>query len=792
MTAPPESGGDLDGPPSDAAAHLRLTAWQYAVLLALLGLVGIISWLGVASTSRVADTSIDLAQHLQNTTGDSTGLERQLSKLRVDVDAWRDGVVDQEQVELSIALVQRQLQTGVDEERTDPLIADQHQIVDDSVQTIIAVVGKGVPAPLSVDAVRLDAALDDALAAARTVVDAREVESVERLFDLEDEVEAAKSDLGLAAGLVLVLVGMLIALLRRIQRSNYRRASLLLEQESRRYLEARAGQDRAEALAKIQTEILELVATDRPTAEVFARISDRTAEHLPGIVLRFCSGSDPSDPSRSGAVPMAARESSVVLGELEWTCAEGTELPADFQLIVTFAAGLGALALDRQEAAEAMVFQATHDPLTGLPNRSLFSDKVEAAIERSRHSDSRIAVLFMDLDRFKVINDTFGHEAGDQILIHVARCLMSGVRASDTVARLAGDEFVVLMEDVGDLEQVERTAQRVQSHLQEPVEVSGITMQLASSIGIALGDDDSGVEELLRNADAAMYRAKSNGRDRFEFFDEALRDWTERRNDLEIALRTAIDNREFEAHFQPLYAASDLTISGFEALVRWDRPGVGLVSPGEFIEVAEELGLIGQIDGIMMEAAVHASKAFRAIDPEVTVGINVSARDLMRPDFADRVEQVLDETGADAEGIVLEITETVLVEDAEAVTEPLSRLRDRGLRVAIDDFGTGYSSLRYLRDLPADILKIDRAFVSGSYDAELADPPIVASVIDLGHAVGLEVIAEGVETPAQLEAIQILEADVVQGFLLSRPVEFDEAMGMLSEGQPAGVASTAS
>ena len=766
----------------DMIARLRLTGWQYAMLLALLALVVLISWLGVASTSRVAEESVALAQHLQDTTGDRNGLERRLSQLRVDIDDWREGRLDHAQVELSVALVQRQLQTGADEDRTDELLAAQHQTVGDSVETIIEVVEQGVPVGEEGDATQLDTALEEALTAARVVVDARETENIERLFELEAEVGEARRDLAVAAVLVLVLVAALIGLLRRLQRSNYRRASALLEQESRRSLEAQADKFRAESLAKIQTEILELVATDRPAAEVFERIIERTARHVPGITLRFCAGSDRPDPARAGSIPMVARESSTVLGELEWTRGVEAELPADFDLIATFAAGLGALAIDRHEAAEAIVFQATHDALTGLANRGLFTDTAKAAIGRAECSESRFAVLFMDLDRFKVINDTFGHEAGDQVLIHVARCLVSSVRSSDTVARLAGDEFVVLMEDVGDSDSVERTAKRLQRSLHEPVEVGGISIQLASSIGIAHGDGSSNVEELLRNADAAMYRAKSNGRDRFEFFDDALRDLTERRNDLDAALRAAIEHCEFVALFQPLYDATSLTVVGFEVLVRWQRPGVGLVSPGEFIEVAEELGLIGQIDRIVMESAMQAVKEFRAIDPTVTVGVNVSARDLMRPDFADRVEALLDDTDADPSALVLEITETVLVEDPGAMHGPLNRLRESGVKVAIDDFGTGYSSLRYLRELPADVLKIDRAFVSGSYDTELADPPIVASVIDLGHAVGLEVIAEGVETPAQLEALQLLGADVVQGFLFSRPVEFNDAKDMLGGG----------
>ncbi|MEM9200331.1 MAG: bifunctional diguanylate cyclase/phosphodiesterase [Actinomycetota bacterium] len=775
---------DPGSPPAapDAVEDLRLTRSQYLLLGLMLLLVGVIGLLMTRASRDVADRSLALAYELQDVLGDRSSLERQIVKLDEDVEAWRAGEADAASVELSAALVERQLRTALDEAAVDPRLAEQVEVIRASLDGIREIASIGRPPRSSPTDEALQALVDDAMSASRQILSDREIRNVELVLDLEDDVDAAQKVVVVAAALTLVLIVLLVVLMWWIHRTNYRNASEHLTQEQQRYLGARADKDRAEALALIQTEILELVATDRPAREVFDRIKHRTAEHLPGIELQFCVGADPSNPLRAGAAPMVARESNMVLGELEWTCENGVAPPADFELILAFAAGLGALAVDRHEAAEAMVFQATHDSLTGLPNRSLLTTTVEQALARSKTKNTQVALLFLDLDRFKVINDTFGHDAGDQILMHFSRCLMSSVRAADTVARLAGDEFVVLMEDAGELEQVEQTARRIQAALEAPVDVDGVPIQLAACIGIAHGDGDMTVDELLRNADLAMYRAKKNGRDRFEFFDEDLRDWTERRTDMELALRAAIDHGELEAHFQPLFDTESLRIVAFESLVRWNRPGVGMVSPGEFIELAEEVGFVDRIDRFMLRAAIEAVTELRAITPTVVVGVNVSARDLSHPDFVEDVEALLRSTGTQPSALVLEITETTMVEDAELIAEGLERLRAIGVQIAIDDFGTGYSSLRYLRDLPADHLKVDQAFVSGSYDSELADPQIVASVIDLGHAVGLEVIAEGVETTAQLEALKILGADVVQGFLLSRPLNLENAKSLLQTG----------
>ncbi len=464
----------------------------------------------------------------------------------------------------------------------------------------------------------------------------------------------------------------------------------------------------------------------------------------------------------------------MAIGDFEWTLTPGVEPPPDADSVLRLAVRLGSLAIDRQLAADRMLFQATHDSLTGLSNRTLLVDRVASAVQRARVHDTRLAVIILDIDRFKVVNDSLGHGAGDHLLIQVADRLARSIRAVDTVARFGGDEFVVLLEEVASRAQLEQTVDRIQQLLRRPVDVEGTIADVSASMGVVEGDGQSSVDDLLKNADVAMYRAKTAGRNRYEMFDQEMQEWAAHRHETEAALRLGLERDELVALYQPIVELGTTRVKGFEALARWDRPGVGLVGPAEFIDIAEDLGVIDEIGQRMLGAAARQLTVWRLFDAGLTISVNVSGREPARPDFVTAVAAILEETGADPDGVILEITESVLLDDAEAIGERLAALQGLGVRVAIDDFGTGYSSLRYLRELPVDILKTDRAFISAD-NAELHDPTIVASVTDLGHALGLEIVAEGIETPAQLDALRTLGIDSGQGYLFGRPAPADEA-----------------
>ncbi|WP_208029552.1 sensor domain-containing phosphodiesterase [Rhabdothermincola sediminis] len=434
-------------------------------------------------------------------------------------------------------------------------------------------------------------------------------------------------------------------------------------------------------------------------------------------------------------------------------------------------------AVKRSEAELAR--QALHDPLTGLANRALFLDHLALALARCRRREERLAVLFLDLDRFKVVNDSLGHSAGDELLIVVGHRLQEVLRAGDTVARLGGDEFVVLLPDVAGGEEVVEIAERVLHALRRPVRVGADEVFPTGSIGIALAPGTAGTDEpitaegLLRDADAAMYRAKARGRDRFEMFDENLRTQAMARLHLESFLRRAIDLDELEVHFQPEVSLTTGAIVGCEALVRWRHPVDGLLDAGSFISVAEESGLIVDVGSWVLREACRLASQWLTGDRAIeTVRVNLAARQIAHPDLVPLVVEALEESGLDASMLCLEITETTVMADPAASLEVLGRLRALGVQLAIDDFGTGYSSLATLKQLPVDILKIDRSFVDG-LGVDPDDTAIVDAIVSLGRALGLGIVAEGVETSTQLRELRGLGCDRAQGFLFAPAVPAD-------------------
>ena len=441
---------------------------------------------------------------------------------------------------------------------------------------------------------------------------------------------------------------------------------------------------------------------------------------------------------------------------------------------------------DRKRAEEQLLHDAFHDALTGLPNRALFMDHVKMAIQRSRRSGDRLfAALFLDLDRFKIINDSLGHMVGDQLLVGIAHRLEACLRPGDTVARLGGDEFTILLEDLSTAEDAIEVALRVQEAVSQPFNISGHEVFTTASIGIALSNTGyERAEDLLRDADTAMYRAKMMGKKRHVVFDKEMHDRAMELLQIETDLRRALGRKEFFVHYQPIVSLETGKVCSFEALVRWRHPERGLVMPSEFISVAEETGLIIPLgQWVLVEACrqMREWQKFYQVDEAVTVSVNLSSRQFSQAELVEQVSTALRDTGLPARSLKLEITESMVMENIDTAIDMLTQLRGLGVGLSIDDFGTGYSSLSYLHRFPIDTLKIDRSFVTRMTDnSENAE--IVRTIVTLARSLDMDVIAEGVETHEQLRQLSGLGCDYGQGYLFSKPVAGGQAVELLLKG----------
>jgi len=483
--------------------------------------------------------------------------------------------------------------------------------------------------------------------------------------------------------------------------------------------------------------------------------------------------------------------------ELEALRADGSTFPVELSLS-TWAGPAGpcftAILRDiteRRRAQEKLSHQALHDPLTGLPNRTLVLDRIGQALARSARHDWSVAVLFFDVDRFKVVNDSLGHSAGDALLVLVVERLQGLLRPGDTMARLGGDEFLVVCEEVDGVHQARNLADRLTRAFSTPFVLGEREMFATASLGIALGRAPGATpESLMRDADAAMYRAKERGKARYEVFDEDMRAQALRRLDTEHAMPRALERNEFRILYQPIVSLDTGTMTGVEALVRWEHPDHGLITPSEFVPIAEDNGLIVPLGSWVLGQAMEQAASWHREHPsrrDLHITVNLSARQLQDPGLPFSVANALDALEMDPAALTLEITESVLMHDRDISLARLLDLKFLGVGLAIDDFGTGYSSLAYLQRFPLDVLKVDKAFVDGvAHGAE--ESALAAAIIRLGHNLHLRTVAEGVECPEQVTHLRRLGCSDAQGYLFARPLPAEEIDACLEPGHFADLA----
>jgi diguanylate cyclase (GGDEF)-like protein len=429
---------------------------------------------------------------------------------------------------------------------------------------------------------------------------------------------------------------------------------------------------------------------------------------------------------------------------------------------------------------EELAFMATHDALTGLPNRTLILDRVEQMLVRARRNQTPVAALFVDLDNFKGINDTLGHGVGDQLLRAVADRLEGVVRDIDALGRLGGDEFVVVAEGMSLAAGPELIAERLLNALKQPFKLEGAEgtrLVVTASVGVAMGDRAT-AEELLRDADIAMYRAKWEGKNGYVVFESSMQDAVQSKMELEMDLREAFEKEEFFVVYQPTFDLSEMVPKGMEALIRWRHRTRGVVQPDDFVPLLEETGLIVEVGGWVLREACHQGAEWRESGYDVGVAVNVAARQLDREEFVEEIAEALADSGLQPEALTIEITETTIMSDAEETARRLATIKELGVRVAIDDFGTGYSSLAYLQRFPVDALKIDRSFIARiRHDAE--GETLIRTLVQLGKSLSIETLAEGIEQAQELSLLKEESCDTGQGFLFARPLNAEDCGSFL-------------
>lgn len=560
------------------------------------------------------------------------------------------------------------------------------------------------------------------------------------------------------------------------------------------------GRKRAEVLERDRNRVLELVASAEPLENVLRELCQMVEHQLDGVrcsifLLRNdrlvpTAGTNPPGSLREAQAllsapsfrrfPIQSRDGNL-LGELFLESGSAPAEPEHERRVLEAALRLAVVAIEQRQLTESLAYGATHDPLTGLPNRSLFERNLEGALAEAQRHGRALAVLFIDLDRFKQINDSLGHLAGDQVLIQAGQRLRDCLRRSDLLARMGGDEFTAVITDLSDARDAARVAKKLLAAFQAPFLWQGQELFVTSSIGISLFPRDGrDAPTLQRNADVAMYRAKSRGRNAFEFFVPELATEAQQRLQIENLLRKTLDKGEFQLYYHPQVDRRGRVIA-FEALLVWNHPALGLTPPSQFIPIAEECGLIVPIDAwAIQEACRQCALWQRQGLPRTTVAVNISAVQFTRHDFVKTVAQALSSSGLDPTLLELELTENVVLRRLEDSILQMQRLRALGVSIAIDDFGTGYSSLSYLRRLPLDVLKMDQSFLHGVASRSSA-MPLVEAIIALAHGLRLQVVAEGVETTEQFEALKAAGCDRFQGYLWGEPLNAEAAARLLAQ-----------
>jgi diguanylate cyclase (GGDEF)-like protein/PAS domain S-box-containing protein len=429
---------------------------------------------------------------------------------------------------------------------------------------------------------------------------------------------------------------------------------------------------------------------------------------------------------------------------------------------------------ERKRAEERAQYLANYDVLTGLPNRFLMQDRLSQACAQAHHSEARVAVMHIDLDRFKVVNETLGHYVGDALLKQAADRIKKSAREGDTVARVGGDEFTIVLPNVASVQALSAFAEKVLGGLARPFPGEGQDLFVSASVGISLFPDDArSVDDLIKHADAAMFRAKATGRNNYQFFTRELNEEVQERLLMEGGLRKALQREEFRVVYQPKIDLATREVVGAEALIRWSHPKLGVVGPARFVPVAEDSGIVGQIGEWVLRTVCRQIRQWQGEGLSLPVAVNVSARQFQQADLADLVVSVLSETEVPARLLEIELTESAVMQDAEASVVALERLKSFGVQISIDDFGTGYSSLSYLKRLPLDVLKIDQSFVR-DISSDPNDAAIVRAIITLARSLGMKVIAEGVETEAQLAFLNAYGCQYAQGYMFGKPMPADE------------------
>ncbi len=513
--------------------------------------------------------------------------------------------------------------------------------------------------------------------------------------------------------------------------------------------------------------------------QIFGHLASQRAAPLNEVTkrcLRWCD-----------AASDVVRESAMQLGLSDELLSEALAM-LQRSLNVTLVRMCESFETERQNSDEELArrqqelaFLATHDALTGLPNRTLILDRVEQMLMRSRHNQSPVAALFIDLDNFKSINDTLGHAVGDELLQAVGARLQAVVRDTDALGRLGGDEFVVVASELSLASGPELIAERLLEALKEPFKLAAAAqtpLKVTASIGIASGSRES-PGDLLRDADIAMYQAKWDGRNRHVMFEMGMQDAVQTRMELEMDLRVALENDEFFLVYQPTFDLRNMTPTGMEALIRWNSPSRGIVQPDDFIPLLEETGLIVDIGSWVLAQACTQGVHWREAGHPINIAVNVSARQLDSDEFVHTVQRALQETGLDPGALTIEVTETTLMRDAQETALRLVAVKELGVRIAIDDFGTGYSSLAHLQQFPVDALKIDRSFITQMTHSPEGET-IIHTLVQLGKALSIETLAEGIEEAQELSLLQGERCDSGQGFLFARPLGAAESEAFLA------------